>query len=85
MSVGSRERTLIGARIPTGLQVFLNDYCKSRGITKSFFVTQAVKEKLCEVLEDEEDRKVIEERLEEPVFLSAREMKTHLERRGAKL
>lgn len=85
MSVDSEERILIGARIPTELQIFLNDYCKSRGITKSFFVTQAVKEKLHAALEDEEDRKAVEERLADPDFFSAREMKAHLGKRGVKL
>lgn len=80
-----KKEKLIGARIPEELKKVLDRYCNEHGIKMNFFVTQAVKEKLLEVIEDEDDMKVINERLKEPDFASPKEFNEYLISRGIKL
>jgi len=76
---------LIGARIPAVLKEEVGKYCITHGIKMSFFVTQAVKDKLLEVLEDEDDIKTVSERLKDSEFATAKEFDEYLTRRGIKL
>ncbi len=77
--------TLIGARVPIELKRVLDNYCEGHGVKLSFFVTQAVKDKLLEVVEDESDIKIVLERLENPGFASQEDFDAYLSRRGLKI
>ena len=79
------EQTLIGARVPKKLKEVIDGYCKKHGIKLSFFVTQAVKDKLSEVIEDENDIKCLSERLNNPEYVSQEEFNEYLLKRGVKI
>jgi len=83
MATESKEK-LVGARIPAPLKESLDKYCKGHGVKMNFFVVQAIREKLLEVIEDEEDIKTIGERLKNPDFAAGREVDDYLVRRGIK-
>jgi len=79
------EQTQLGARIPVDLKEVLSKYCSSRGIKLNYFVTQAIREKLLEAIEDYEDLKIAKERLKNDKFVSLDELDDYLRKRGAKI
>lgn len=79
------QQTQLGARIPAGLKEVLSKYCSSRGIKLNYFVTQAIREKLLEAIEDYEDLKIAKERLKDAKFVSLDEVDDYLRKRGAKI
>jgi len=50
----------LGTRIPEDVINDLRKYCKSKGIVINHFVTEAIKEKLNKIREDEEDIQIVE-------------------------
>lgn len=84
MGTAIKEK-LIGARIPVTLKEILDEYCKKHGIKMNFFVIHAIKEKLLEAIEDEDDIEVINERLKDSEFMTAQEFHEHLAKRGIKI
>jgi CTP synthase (UTP-ammonia lyase) len=50
----------LGSRIPEDVINDLRKYCKSKGIVINHFVTEAIKEKLNKIREDEEDIQIVE-------------------------
>ncbi len=83
MADAAKEK-LIGARIPFVLKESLDKYCTEHGVKMSFFVSQAIREKLLEVIEDENDLCVIQERLKKSDFATSEEFNDYLSRRGIK-
>lgn len=79
-----QEQILLGARIPANLKKVLSKYCSSRGIKLNYFVTQAIRDKLLEAIEDSEDLKIAQERLKDADFVSLEEVKKYLNKRGIK-
>ena len=79
------EQTQLGARIPVDLKEVLSKYCSSRGIKLNHFVTQAIREKLLEAIEDYEDLKIAKERLKNDKYVSLDELDDYLRKRGAKI
>lgn len=75
----------LGARIPVDLKDILSKYCSSKGIKLNHFVTEAIREKLLEAIEDYEDIKEAKERLKNAKFVSLEEIDKHLRKRGAKI
>ena len=71
MGTAVKEK-LIGARIPVSLKELLDEYCKSHGIKMNFFVIHAIKDKLLEAMEGEDDIKAVTERLKEPEFVTGK-------------
>ena len=84
MGTAIKEK-LVGARIPASLKEVLDKYCKEHGVKMNFFVVHAIREKLLEVVEDEDDIKVISERLKKPDFATAQEFNDYLIHRGIKI
>jgi S-adenosylmethionine:diacylglycerol 3-amino-3-carboxypropyl transferase len=78
------QQTLIGARIPSALKEKLSKYCLSNGIKINYFITQAIKERLQEISEDNQDIATGEERLKKPDFISQKEFNAYLSKRGIK-
>ena len=78
------QQTLIGARIPVTLKEKLSKYCLSNGIKINYFVTQAIKERLQEISEDNQDIAASEERLKNQKFISQEEFNAYLSKRGIK-
>ena len=78
------KEKLIGARIPSVLKESLDKYCTEHGVKMSFFVSQAIREKLEEVIEDENDLMVIQESLKKPDLATSEEFNNYLSRRGIK-
>lgn len=78
------QQTQLGARIPADLKEILSKYCSSRGIKLNYFVTEAIRDKLLEMIEDNEDLKAAQERLKKADFVSLEELKKYLNKRGIK-
>ena len=77
-----QEQVLLGARIPVNLKEVLSRYCTSHGVKMSYFVTQALKEKLLENVQDNHDLTVAGERLKNPDYISQTEFNKYLRKRG---
>ena len=71
MGAAVKEK-LIGARIPMPLKEMLDGYCKRHGMKMNFFVVHAIRDKLLEAMEDEDDVRTVAKRLKEPEFVGAR-------------
>ena len=78
-------QTQLGARIPVDLKEVLSKYCSSRGIKLNHFVTEAIREKLMEAIEDYEDLKIAKERLKSDKFVPLEELDKYLRKRGARI
>lgn len=78
------EQVLLGARIPADLKQKLAKYCLDHGIKMNYLVTEAIKEKLLEISEDNEDLLVAKERMSNPKFISQKEFAKYLVQRGIK-
>ena len=74
------EKTLLGARVPNPLIGDLKKFCQKHGLKISYFVSEAIQEKLEELKEDEEDIATVEARESEPV-LSEKEWNEYLRSR----
>ncbi len=68
-------QVLLGTRVPLPLKERLSRYCLSHGIKMSYFVAEAIKERLQEIKEDEQDIATCEKRLKNPKFISQEEFK----------
>jgi predicted DNA-binding protein len=80
----NEQQAQLGARIPADLKVILSKYCSSRGIKLNYFVTEAIQDKLFEMVEDSEDLKIAQARLKNADFVSLEELKKYLKKRGIK-
>lgn len=78
------EQVLLGARIPVDLKQRLNRYCLAHGIKMNYLITEAIKEKLLEISQDNEDLQAAEERMKNPKFVSQKEFDKYLSHRGIK-
>ncbi len=81
----SHKQILIGTRIPYNLKTMLSKYCLSHGIKMNYFITEAIKEKLLEIAEDEQDAAIVEKRMKNPKYISQKEFNKYLAKRGIKL
>jgi predicted DNA-binding protein len=54
----AEAQVMLGVRIPAELKGKLAGYCEKSGIKLSYLVTQAIREKLEEIAEDEADLKL---------------------------
>ena len=72
---------LTGARIPEELWETIKSMCKKHGLKLSYFVTQALEEKLQELKDDEEDIAIIKAREDEP-SIPFSEMEKYFKSRG---
>ena len=71
----------LGSRIPEDVINDLRKYCKSKGIIINHFVTEAIKEKLKKIREDEADIRTVEIRARES-SISEKEWNEYLISRG---
>jgi len=78
----AQEQLLLGARIPSTLKERLLKYCLSHGIKMNYFVTEAIKEKLQEIAEDNRLTALAQERLKKAEFISQKELNRYLLKRG---
>ena len=78
------EQVLLGARIPAELKQRLNRYCLAHGIKMNYLITEAIKEKLLEISQDNEDLLTAEGRMKNPKFVSQKEFDKYLLHRGIK-
>ncbi|HAZ10342.1 MAG TPA: hypothetical protein DCY56_04495 [Candidatus Omnitrophica bacterium] len=79
------EHILIGARVPISLKEKLSKYCLNHGVKINYFVTQAIKEKLEEINEDNYDIAIAEERLKNPKFISQKDFDRYLLKKRIKV
>ncbi len=75
-------QVLLGARVPLPLKERLSRYCLSHGVKMSYFVAEAIKERLLEISEDKEDLLIAQERLKDAKFISPKEISRYLVKRG---
>lgn len=74
----------LGARIPRALKKKLAQYCHAHGLKMSHVVRTALEDKLGELEEEIEDRRLGRERLEDAEFVTREEFARYLKRRRAK-
>ncbi len=77
-------QVLLGTRVPLPLKERLSRYCLSHGVKMSFFVAEAIKERLLEICEDKEDLFIAQERLGAAKFISQKEIGKYFVKRGIK-
>lgn len=80
--ISQNTQVLLGARVPSSLKEKLSRYCLSHGIKMNYFVAEAIKERLLEIGEDNEDLRAAQGRLKEAKFISQKEMGGYLPKRG---
>ena len=78
----TRGDVLIGARIPASLKGQLINYCRSCGIKMSYFVSEAIRDRLLEMAEDKHDVATAKARLKTANFISLKELEKYLRDRG---
>ena len=71
----------IGPRVPQPLAEELKTFCKKRGLVMNHLVTEAIRGKLLELKEDEEDIATVAGRENEP-DVSEKEFYARLKKRG---
>ena len=71
----------IGPRVPKLLAEELKTFCKKRGLVMNHLVTEAIREKILELKEDEEDIATVAVRENEP-DMSEKEFYARLKKRG---
>lgn len=81
---GQNMKVLLGTRVPLSVKEKLARYCIANGIKMSYFVTEAIKERLLEVSEDKEDMLIAKDRLKDAKFISQQEMGKYIAKRGVK-
>ena len=74
----------LAARIPAELKRSVDEYCLRNGLKMQFFVTQALRDKLVDLQEDQQDIALAEERLTAPEFVGESGMNTYLKSRKKK-
>lgn len=79
---GHNTQVLLGMRVPVSLKERLTRYCLSHGIKMNYFVAEAIKERLLEISEDNEDLLIAKDRLKDAKFISRTEMGKYLAKRG---
>ena len=80
----SEKQVLLGTRIPIHLKERLSKYCLSHGIKMSYLITQAIKEKLQDLVEERLDITEANARLQNSKFASQKEFDKYLLKRGIK-
>jgi len=75
------KETPLGVRVSNQLKKSMDDYCRRQGVSRKHFVEEAIKNKLMEIIEDEQDLKTAKERLAENDFVSEREMEAYFAKR----
>ena len=75
------EKVLLGARLPKPIVGDLKKFCRTHGLKMSYLVSEAIREKLEELKEDEEDIATVEARESEPI-LSEKEFYARMKKRG---
>lgn len=82
--VSQNTQVLLGTRVPLPLKERLSRYCLSHGVKMSYFVAEAIKERLLEISEEREDLLIAQDRLKDAKFISQQEMGRYLVKRGIK-
>lgn len=74
----------LGARIPEDLKEEISSYCEKNGVKMQFFVTQALREKVRDVLDTMMDNKLADARLRTPEMMEFLEFEKRLSLRKKK-
>ncbi len=81
---GSQTQVLLGTRVPASLKERLSNYCRIYGIKMNYFIAEAIKEKLLEIVEEKHNLVIAKKRLKKPDFISQKELDKYLHKRGLK-
>lgn len=76
-----QEQILLGVRISSRLKERLFNYCRSHGIKMNFLVSEAIREKLLDICEEDKDITIADARFKDAEFVSQKEFNKHLSRR----
>ena len=77
-------QVLFASRIPTGLKERLSHFCEGHGMKINFFVSQAIKERLERLAEDESDVAFIQARQKDAEYVTQGDMDAYFKKRLAK-
>lgn len=79
------KETLLGVKVPSELKAQVSSYCDRNGVKIKYFVTQALRDKLLETVEDNYDNAIVDDRIKAPEFVGEQAVKKYLrERKTAK-
>lgn len=78
------DEVLLGVKIPGQLKENVSEYCSRNGIKIKYFITEAIREKFDDILEDEYDNAVVDERLKDSEFVGNREMEAYFHKKKKK-
>ena len=76
-------QAFLAARIPVSLKNKLSRYCLSHGVKMSYFVVQAIQNRLLELIEDQEDLAIAKERLKTAEYASQEELDKRFPKRSS--
>ena len=82
--MSSTTQVLFASRIPGDLKERLSRFCARHGVKMNFLVSQAIREKLEQLIEDEADVALIKARLKDAEFVPQEEMDRYLKKRFGK-
>ena len=71
----------LGARVPADLRKKIANYCDKNGIKLQFFVSEAIKEKLADVAQDQFDNMIVDERLQKPQLTTKTDLQNYIAQR----
>ena len=71
----------LGVRISDKIKRTLDAYCRQSGISRKFFVEEAIKEKLLDIMEELDDVALAKERLKHPAGITEKEMEEYFAKR----
>ena len=74
------QQIFFGTRIPTKLRNQVSHFCRSHGVKLTYFVTQALKDKLERMSEDAEDAAVVEARMKDAEYIPMEDFNAYLEK-----
>jgi len=75
------KEVLLGVKVPSDLKKNVSIYCDRNGVKIKYFVTQAIKEKLIEYIEDDMDNAEADKRLKNPKFTTEEHLKKYIQKR----
>ncbi len=79
-----QDQVFLAARIPFELKAKLSTYCLGHGVKINYLVAEAIKQKLSQIAEEKEDIAIAKRRLKDAEFLSPKELRKYLLKRGVK-
>jgi len=80
----STSQVFFASRIPVGLKRELSQFCDSHGMKMNFLVSEAIREKLGRLMEDEADVALIRARAKNADLVGQKQMEAYFKKRSSR-